>query len=291
VIFATHTPVNDYVVMHTKQAPYRSYAVAARIPADALAPSLCWDLEQPYHYVRTSRAEDGSTLLIVGGEDHKVGQDDHPEQHWVQLEHWLREHFPMAGRPELRWSGQVLEPNDGAGFIGRNPGNQNVYVATGFSGNGMTYSAIAALVISDLIGDLDNPWWEAYDPERKPLAPRAALDFARENLNVAARYADWLSPGDVSSVDRIPRGQGAVIRRGTHKLAVYVDAQGRAHERSAKCPHLGCVVAWNGAEKSWDCPCHGSRFDRYGHLLVGPALEDLEPAPERAQAPGAQAQR
>lgn len=282
VVVATNTPVNDIVTMHTKQAPYRTYAVACPIATGEVPPGLFWDTADPYHYVRTAPGTNGTALLIVGGEDHKVGQESHPERRWARLEHWLRERFPTARATAFRWSGQVLEPADGIGYVGRNPGDENVFIVTGHSGNGTTYSAIAALLIPDLIEGRDNAWWELYDPARKPTAPRAIARFARENANVAQHYGDWLTGGDVRSADQIPPGHGAVVRRGIHKLAVYVDARGQVHERNARCTHLGCVVGWNDAEKSWDCPCHGSRFDAFGRVLVGPAVRDLEEPPRHA---------
>jgi glycine/D-amino acid oxidase-like deaminating enzyme len=291
VVVATNTPINDVVSIHTKQAAYRTYAIARPIASDALAPGLYWDMDEPYHFVRTALVLDGTALLIAGGEDHKVGQESDPERRWERLESWVQQHFPGAGNTAFRWSGQVLEPADGVGFVGLNPGDEDVYVVTGHSGNGTTYAAIAAMLIADLIDERDNPWWELYDPARKPASPRALARFARENANVAEHYADWLSPGTAGHTGEIPRGQGAVVRRGVHKLAVYVDGDGRIHERNARCPHLGCVVAWNDAEKSWDCPCHGSRFDALGRVLCGPAVRDLEEAPRRAPAPSAHARR
>jgi len=176
----------------------------------------------------------------------------------------------------------VLEPTDRLAYIGPNPGQEHVFVATGHSGNGMTYGGVAALLLSDLILSKSNAWLEAYDPSRKPKSTRSLGTFLRENLNVARQYAGWLlGNGDTNQIAQIPRGQGAVLRRGLKRIAVYVDEQGRAHERSAKCTHLGCVIAWNRAEKSWDCPCHGSRYDPYGRVLAGPAVRDLDPAGER----------
>jgi len=282
VVIATNTPINDVVTMHTKQAPYRTYAVATPIPRGSVRTGLYWDREEPYHYVRTAPSRDGSLAqdyewLIVGGEDHKVGQETRSDSRWTRLEQWLRARFENAGAPLYRWSGQVLEPVDGIAFIGQNPGDEHVFIATGHSGNGMTYGAIAAMLIGDLIDGRENAWSNLYTPARKPTTAKAIGQFVRENLNVARRYGDWFVQGDATSVEQIERGQGAVLRRGLRKVAVYVDEAGRAHERSAKCTHLGCVVAWNRAEKSWDCPCHGSRFDAYGRVLVGPAVRDLEP--------------
>jgi nitrite reductase/ring-hydroxylating ferredoxin subunit len=172
----------------------------------------------------------------------------------------------------------VLEPVDSIAFIGRDPTHQeNVFIATGDSGNGITGGTLAAIVISDLIRGTENRWAKAYDPQR--IALRAVPQFAKENLNAAAHLAgDWIKGGDVDSIDEIPLGEGAVIRRGLGKVAVYRDERGDFHPRSAVCPHLGCVVAWNSAAKSWDCPCHGSRFDAHGTVLSGPAVTDLAAA-------------
>ena len=287
VVIATNAPINDVVTMHTKQAPYRTYALATPIPAGSFQPGLYWDREQPYHYVRTAPSREGSLArghewLIVGGEDHKVGQDARSDARWTRLEQWLRARFEHAGAPRYRWSGQVLEPVDGIGFIGKNPGDQHVYVVTGHSGNGVTLAAIARALIFDLISGRENAWSKVFDPSRKPVTAKAIGRFVRENLNVARRYGDWIAEGDASSADQIERGEGAVVRRGLKKVAVYRDELGKVHERSAKCPHLGCVVAWNRAEKSWDCPCHGSRFDAHGRVLAGPAVRDLEPAGDEA---------
>ena len=281
IVVATNPPVNDRVAIHTKQAAYRSYVIAARIPAGSVPPMLLWDTADPYHYVRLQSAAPDTSheFLIVGGEDHKTGQADDHERRFAALEAWARERFPMIEEVPLRWSGQVMEPVDGLAYIGRNPGGRNVYVATGDSGNGMTHGTIAGLVLCDLILDRGNAWASLYDPSRKTL--RAASEFARENLNVAAQYADLLTPGDVDSVDDVARGTGAIVRRGLKQIAAYRDENGTLHERSAVCTHLGCIVAWNATELSWDCPCHGSRFHPVdGHVLNGPANSALARADE-----------
>jgi Rieske Fe-S protein len=166
-----------------------------------------------------------------------------------------------------------METVDGVAFIGRD--TEHVYVATGDSGMGMTHGTIAGMLITDLVQGREHPWSRLYDPRRVSL--RAAGDFARETLNFAARYAQYLAAGDVKSVEEIPPGHGAVLRQGGKKLAVFRDDEGELHVASAICPHLGCIVGWNTAERSWDCPCHGSRFDPYGKVLDGPANTDLEP--------------
>ena len=279
VVTATNTPVNDLFAVHTKQAPYITYAVAARVPRGAVTKALYWDTLDPYHYVRLQKLNDSNgadDLLIVGGEDHKTGQASDQAERWGRLEAWTRERFPQAGPIAHHWSGQVMETIDGLAFIGRNPGDKdNVYIATGDSGMGMTHGMIAGILLTDLILGRDNPWAAVYDPARKTV--RAAGEFLKENLNVAAQYASWATGGDVSSEDQIPSDHGAILRVGLGKAAVYRDDAGALHRCSATCPHLGCIVAWNDAAKTWDCPCHGSRFDRLGKVINGPANSDLSP--------------
>jgi glycine/D-amino acid oxidase-like deaminating enzyme/nitrite reductase/ring-hydroxylating ferredoxin subunit len=281
-VVATDTPINDRFTIHTKQAPYRTYVVAALVPRGAIAHALLWDTADPYHYARLAPAPDGAGVspqdfLIVGGEDHKTGQDSAaPEDRFRRLEQWMRARFPMAGPVDFRWSGQVLEPVDGVAFIGLNPGDRHTYVHTGDSGMGMTHGVLGGMLNADLIAGRTNRWAPLYDPARRTL--RAAEEFLKENLNVAVQYGDWVSPGDVHDADRIPPGEGAVVRAGLHKVAVYRAPDGALHASSAACTHLGCVVRWNAAEKSWDCPCHGSRFDPLGAVLNGPAVSPLTPA-------------
>jgi nitrite reductase/ring-hydroxylating ferredoxin subunit len=274
VVVATNSPISDYVVTHAKMAPYRTFVIGARVPRGSAPTILLWDTPDPYHYVRVQPLGDHD-VLIVGGEDHKTGQADDADARFRRLEEWTRERFPAVQSIDYRWSGQVMEPSDHLGFIGPNPdGAPNVYLVTGDSGNGMTNGAVAGMLLRDLILGRPNPWAGLYDPKRVSL--RAAGDLAKENLNVAAQYIkDYVSPGEVGSVDDIPPGTGKVIRRGIHKIAAYRDPEGKLLERSAVCTHLKCIVDWNSAEKSWDCPCHGSRFAPDGSVLNGPALEPL----------------
>jgi len=285
VVVATNSPVNDLVAMHTKQAAYMTYAIGAIVPRGSVATALHWDTLDPYHYVRIQplapeigMAEPsgfaGEDVLIVGGEDHKTGQAEVRADPYARLESWARLRFPMIQEIRFRWSGQVLETIDGLAFIGRNPLDKpNVFIATGDSGMGMTHGTIAGILLTDLVLGRENPWAKLYDPSRKTL--HALSQFVTENLNVARQYGDWLTSGDVESPAQIQPGSGAVIRRGLTKVAVYRDEQGTLHERSAVCPHLGGIVHWNDAEKTWDCPCHGSRFDRLGGVVNGPANRDL----------------
>jgi len=171
----------------------------------------------------------------------------------------------------------VMETVDGLGFIGRNPLDaDNVYVATGDSGMGMTHGTIAGMLITDLILRRPNPWTELYDPAR--VRTGAAIEWVKENLNVALQYKDWFTAGDVKSIDQITPNNGAIVVESGRKIAVYRDERGTVHRRSAVCPHLGCIVGWNPAAMTWDCPCHGSRFDRFGAVFNGPSPKDLDPA-------------
>jgi glycine/D-amino acid oxidase-like deaminating enzyme/nitrite reductase/ring-hydroxylating ferredoxin subunit len=286
VVVATNTPINDMVTMHTKQFAYRTYVIAARIPKDVLPHALWWDTgdqqsawsTKPYHYIRTQPLNNVYDLLICGGEDHKTGQagkESIPEEdRYTILEFWARERFPFIHSIAYRWSGQIMEPLDFLGFIGRNPGDQNIYITTGDSGNGMTHGTVAGILISDLIKGNHNRWEKLYDPARVNL--RKTGDYLKEVGSMAAQYLDYLLPGDVSSIKDLRPNNGAIVRSGVKKLAVYKDPSGRLHAFSATCPHLGCNVRWNKDEQSFDCPCHGSRFSALGKVINGPALEDLK---------------
>lgn len=278
IVVTTYSPVNDRTRIHTKLAPYRTYVLGARIPKESVNRALYWDtgkntggLGSPYHYIRTQPLDNGYDLLIVGGEDHKVGQVDNGS--FERLEQWTRNRFPMIKDIPYRWSGHIIEPLDGIGYIGRNPLDKNVYIATGFSGNGMTHGTISGMLISDLILGRKNPWADIYDPARKSLF--AAKEYLEENINVIKQYSDWVKKGDISSVNELVPGQGAIMRKNLSKIAVYRDAAGNVHAFSAVCPHLGCIIQWNHHEKTFDCPCHGSRFTSYGKVINGPSNRDL----------------
>jgi glycine/D-amino acid oxidase-like deaminating enzyme/nitrite reductase/ring-hydroxylating ferredoxin subunit len=280
IVVATNSPVNDWIILHTKQAAYRSYVIAARVPRGSVTRALYWDTDDPYHYVRLQEVDaildptHREELLIVGGEDHKTGQADDADERYRRLEEWTRQRFPMVGTIDFRWSGQIMEPVDYMAFIGRNPGtDQHIFIVTGDSGNGITHGTIAGMLLTDLILGRKNPWTKLYDPSRVTL--RASGHFLKENINVANQYTDWAKGGEVDSYDQIAPGTGAVIRRGMTKIAVYRDDQGNIHERSAVCTHLYCIVDWNSGERTWDCPCHGSRFDPLGRVINGPAITPL----------------
>lgn len=286
IIVATNSPVNDRVTMHTKQSPFRTYVIAAKMPKGRLPHSLWWDtgnmdskwFTAPYHYVRLQKYDDEYDLLIAGGEDHKTGQADdegiNEEDRYDALEVWTKKHFPAITEIVYRWSGQVLEPLDYMGFIGKNPGDDNIYIVTGDSGNGMTHTTISGMLIPDLILGKENRWASLYSPKRIPIKLPGV--FLSETLNMAKQYADFFKKADIQEADKLARDEGAILSKGFKKIALYRDLTGTLHSFTAVCPHLGCVVQWNADEKTFDCPCHGSRFSKEGIVINGPAISDLE---------------
>lgn len=278
VVVATNTPapINDWAGIYTKQASYRTYVIGCHIPRGAVTDALYWDMLDPYHYVRLAPGDGEHDVLIVGGEDHKTGHTpiDPP---FDALERWTRERFPQAGAVTDRWSGQVQEPADGLAYIGVAPtAGENVLVITGDSGMGLTHGTLGAILVRDLILGRDNPWTDVYNPRRKPTA--APGEYLKENLDAASTLREYITPGEAASEDQIAAGEGALVRHGLKKLAVYKDNAGACHRLSSVCPHLGCIVHWNSIEKSWDCPCHGSRFTATGGVVMGPSIDGLSPA-------------
>lgn len=271
-VVATNSPINVLVAIHTKQAPYRTYAIALALPRGALPDALYWDTLDPYHYVRLQPGE-AEDMLIVGGEDHKTGTANDGGERFARLEDWTRRLVPQAGRVTHQWSGQVMEPIDYAGFIGRNPGNRKIYVATGDSGQGMTHGALAGLLIAELITAGHHGWEKLYDPSRK--IRRGLGEYVRENATAVRNYAGHVLPGEISSTREVKRGEGAVMRDGRHLIAICRDEAGSLHMHSASCTHAGCIVHWNATECCWECPCHGSHFAADGRVLNGPAVKPL----------------
>lgn len=272
-VVATNSPINGDLPIHSKQGPYRSYAMSFAIPRDALADALYWDTLDPYHYVRLQPGRGDTDYLIVGGADHKTGEADDADARFDGLEAWMRKLVPSLGRETHRWSGQVLEPFDYAGFIGLNPGNEKAYIATGDSGQGMTHGMVAGLLIADLIVRGQSPWSELYDPARKTGS--AIGNFLSENVTALKNFAEYIAPGELSSFEALEPGHGAIIRHGLKKVAAYRDEAGKLHTRSAACTHAGCHIHWNSLEGCWDCPCHGSHFAGDGTPLNAPAVTAL----------------
>ncbi|RPI15801.1 MAG: FAD-dependent oxidoreductase [Ignavibacteriae bacterium] len=280
VVVATNSSISDYLATHAKQAPYRTYVIGAKIPTGSVPLGLYWDDEDPYHYIRLQKMERGDNedkydILIIGGEDTKAGKEEFPDERYKCLEEWAMERFPFIESIEYKWSGQVMEPMDGLSFTGKDPENEeHVYIATGDSGMGMTHATYSAILNTDLIMGRENQWAKLYDPKRKTL--KAAGEFLKEGVDVAEAFISYVTPGEVDSIDEIAADDGAIVRDGLSKLAVYKDKHGAVHKFSAACTHLKCIIGWNPKEKTWECPCHGSRFDALGNVLNGPAIKNLE---------------
>lgn len=280
IVVATNAPFDAGLSLHFKLAAYTTYALALEAPPGHAPRGLFWDTEDPYHYVRGARDANGTEFLVVGGEDHKTGQARDQQDRWDRLEAWARERVPGAGPVRHHWSGQVFETPDGLALLGRAPGGRgNLYVITGDSGMGMTHGTLGARIITDLVLGRANEFAELYSPSR--WMPGALKTLLEENVNLAAQYADWLTSGEVKSASEILPGHGAVVRAGLSKHAIYKDEEGRPHEFSAVCPHLGGIVQWNAGEKTWDCPCHGSRFACTGEVQHGPAVDGLKAIEKR----------
>jgi glycine/D-amino acid oxidase-like deaminating enzyme/nitrite reductase/ring-hydroxylating ferredoxin subunit len=273
-VVATNAPINDRYAIHSKQAPYRTYAMAFSVPKGALPDGLYWDTLEAYHYVRLQPGSGKTDILIVGGADHKSGEADDANARFLAIEAWMRNLVPDLGKELHRWSGQILDTIDYAAFIGLNPGSKQTYVSTGDSGQGITHGAVAGLLISELILTGKSPWTEGYDPARMPV--KAAGTFISENLTAVKNFAEYVAPGEKSSWDDLAPGEGAIVRKGLSKVAAYRDEKGVLFLRSAACPHLGCHVHWNSFEHCWDCPCHGSQFAPDGTALNGPAFSQLD---------------
>ena len=276
IVLATNYPMMSR--MFAKLPAYRTYAIGARVPKGSVEKALFWDTLDPYHYIRIQE-EDGHDMLIVGGEDHRTGQANDGEQRFQNLWSWTREHFPSAEELVYKWSGQCFETHDGLAFIGQySESEPNVFLITGDSGMGMTHGTIGGTIVSDLILGSENPYATVFDPSR--IATQSIAEAVPEIVSSTVPYVDWVTGGDVSTIDEIKRGEGAILRDGASKIAVYRDEDGYVHKRSAVCTHMGCIVRFNSSEKTWDCPCHGSRFGVDGHPINTPAIMPLGPVEE-----------
>ncbi|HVF36846.1 MAG TPA: FAD-dependent oxidoreductase [Sphingomicrobium sp.] len=287
VLFATNSPVNDKVAVHTKQVPMRTYAIAGKVPKGSIEDALAWDTLEAYHYVRLQPAGDGEDWLIVGGEDHRTGTANDMDDRFEKLEAWARDRFPSFTAAEHRWSGQVMEPVDFLPYSGRDGGDsKRIYLHSGDSGQGMTNSVAGALNFIALYQGGKARFAELFDPARKPKARVSLGEYVKGQGPVVANLAEYLGAGEVDDIEEIKPGEGAIVRRGLAKHAVYHGEDGVFIERSAVCTHVGCIVHWNGFEKCWDCPCHGSQFRPDGTVICGPAVRPLaEVAEAGAQEP------
>lgn len=302
IVIATNAPIIDKTSkIYDKQDAFRTYVIGARIRKGAIPTALYWDtgnqnsenLVAPYHYVRIQKRDNDDKnydLLIIGGEDHQTGNfssDDDIEKRYSRLESWAKDRFPIEAI-EYRWSGQVMEPQDSIAFIGHNPGDNrnNIYIATGDSGNGITHGTIAGILLTDLILGKSNPWTALYDPSREPRkVPSAKSEEGETQFQEAEKPTDQdeqendkksssKSKEKMTSFENLKERQGIVLEE--EKIAAYKDHKGQLYAYSAVCTHLGCTVTWNNSEKSFDCPCHGSRFSSSGTVINGPANTALE---------------
>jgi Rieske Fe-S protein len=261
-------------LLDSKVRANRSYMLAARLSTAAVPHGLFWDTDEPYHYIRTA-LHDRGPVLMIGGEDHRTGTDGEHEA-LQRLETYARERFAIEAIVQ-RWSGQIMEPVDGLPYIGPRDAGSSVYLAGGYAGNGLTFGSVAAQVISDMIRGIGSPYAELYAPDRM-LAARQWAKYAAQNLPAAwTLVSDLLPYAFTTSLDDLKPGEGRVVRLNGAKVAASRDSTGRLHVVSPTCTHMGCDVAWNVLECTWDCPCHGSRYAPDGQVIHGPATAGLEP--------------
>ncbi len=273
-VYATHIPLGvNY--LHLKCAPYRSYVMGVRLSDENYPDALAYDMQDPYHYFRTADDE-GQKILLVGGCDHKTGHNDNTEHIFTELEAYIRSFYPVS-ETVYKWSAQYYEPADGLPYIGRLPGgDDDTYVATGYSGNGLIFGTLAGKIIADLVMANDNPYALLLSPARmKPVA--SFKNFVQENFDVVKHFiADHLFVEKIDELAQLGKGEGRIVRYEQQQIAVCKDENGRLAALHPVCPHAGCIVQWNSAEKSWDCPCHGARYSMEGELLNGPASKSLQ---------------
>ena len=276
VVLATHFPYHDPNIYFAAMHPGRSYVLGCRLDGPVPEGMYITAGEEDVHSFRSNPTDDGGAIWMVGGEKHKTGQGGPTIERYKRLELYARSRFNVSSI-EYRWSTQDNNTVDRVPYIGKlSSGSKNLYVATGFGGWGMTNSHVAAMLLTDMIQGRENPWADVFDPSRfKPVT--SARDFITENMNVAKEFmADRIGTPELDDIEELPKGRGEVVEWKGDRVALYKDDEGRVYSCSAVCTHMGCIVHWNGAEKSWDCPCHGSRFNYDGKVIQGPANKDLE---------------
>lgn len=277
VVLATLLPFLDVGGFFAKAHPYRSYAMAVRVGAAGPLPQgMYYGVDSPSRSSRTVRLDDGSEGLVLGGNGHKTGAQPDTEGQYADLEAWARASFDVT-TVEARWSAQDYEPVDSVPYVGRSPRRDRVFVATGFKKWGMTNGTAAAMILAaDLTGQ-PSPWAEVFDATRVDAGP-SLKTFVQENLDVGKRFVtDHVRRMRAPDADVLAPGEGGLVEVDGDHVAAYRHPDGALTAVSAVCTHLGCTVQWNPAERSWDCPCHGSRFSCEGKVLAGPAVEPLTP--------------
>jgi glycine/D-amino acid oxidase-like deaminating enzyme/nitrite reductase/ring-hydroxylating ferredoxin subunit len=284
LVIATHVPLMgktgliSATLFQTKLAPYTSYVVGATLPRGTIPEASFWDTTDPYHYLRIDGGME-SDYAIFGGNDHKTGQETQPDAAYGELAARLHDLIPEA-KIDHQWSGQVVETHDGLPYMGETAERQ--FVATGFSGNGMTFGTLGAMMACDAVLGRTNPWQDLFSVNRKKIS--GAWDYVKENFDYAYYLVrDRLTPADGDSLQDVKPGEGKILKLDGQRAACYRDESGKVTMVSAVCTHMGCLVRWNRAEKTWDCPCHGSRFRATGEVMAGPAETSLEPVTERKQ--------
>lgn len=274
LIWATHIPTGVNL-LHFRAAPYRSYVLGLTLNDNNYPQDLGYDMLDPYHYYRTHTI-DGQQYLIAGGEDHKTAHEENTEESFRKLHSYVRKHFDIK-EVAFKWSSQYFEPADGLAYIGHLPGNgDNVWVATGFGGNGMPYSHIAAITLSEILLEGDSKYRELFNPNRvKPMA--GFSNFVKEAADVVKNFVSGkFSAEKLKEFTGLAAGEAKVVKYEGEKIAMYKDEQHNIHAVNPTCTHVHCTVSWNSAEKSWDCPCHGARYSCTGEVLTGPATKNLE---------------
>lgn len=278
VFIATDMPLGGLsntasaALLQTKLTPYTSYVIGAKLPEKVAPEASFWDTSEPYYYLRIDRCE-SDHYVVFGGLDHKTGQESSTDRFFDELEATLLRFLPDV-QVNHRWSGQVTESHDGIPLIGSTADRQ--FIATGFSGNGITFGTLAAMMVCDSIQSRKNPWRNLFDPQRSQVRG-GIYNYITENLEYPYyMIKDRLLASERTTLQDLNRNEGMILKLDGKKVAAYRHADGRVTQLSAVCPHLGCIVNWNEAETSWDCPCHGSRFDVTGKVLAGPAETSLK---------------
>lgn len=270
IVMATHTPKGVWMVQGVL-GPYREFGVAAELRSGDFPKGIFWGLNQPKHSVRSFKNGDKNYIMVIG-DKYKTGQGDDTAEYLKGLENYLTSHFEV-GSERFIWAGQQYRPADGLPYIGKH--GEKIYFLTGFATDGLVYGTLASMIVSDQILGRKNPWEKTYDLKRfTPV--KSFKEFFKENAdNIAQYFKDTPWNVDADSLKDILPGEGKVMESGGEKVAVYKDEAGIHHVVSAVCSHMKCVVNWNPVEKTWDCPCHGSRFNTDGCVLEGPAIIDL----------------
>jgi len=281
VVIATHTPLMgktnlpSAIGLQTKLYLYTSYVLGGKLPKGTVPEACFWDTAEPYHYLRID-SHRGFDYAIFGGQDHKTGQSTDTAACYAALEKKARSLLP-GFEIAHRWSGQIVETNDGLPFIGETSSRQ--FAATGYAGNGMTFGTLAGMMAHDFATGRKNPWTGLLDPGRTKILG-GTWDYLKENFDYPYYMVrDRIVGPGARSLRGVPRGEGRIVELAGKKIAVYRSERGRTTLLSAVCTHMGCLVAWNNAESTWDCPCHGSRFTPTGKVLAGPAETPLEAVP------------